>query len=94
MDKTIKQVTVEQLVNDKGNKVMNHFIIHTPEGKYLQSYDSIIAFEDLEGNITLGVDWDYSKTTREYRNQWLGMTSKELKEKIENGTIKIDNNLL
>lgn len=37
-------VTIENMKNNNDNIVPNQFIIHTPEGEYFQSYNSIIAF--------------------------------------------------
>jgi hypothetical protein len=77
--------------------VKNQFIITTDEGRYFQSYDSIIAFcpfggsdEDLK--ITLDERyWKYSTTTSKYRNQFLGETTKETQAKIDNGTYLLTN---
>ncbi len=42
----------------------NQFTIENEKGIYFQSYDSIIALKDKEGNIFLDKQyWDYSKTT-------------------------------
>jgi hypothetical protein len=72
MNKYIPHIRVENFVNDNGNKVPNQFKITTPDGQFFQSYDSIIVFEDRNVNITLGRDWDYSRTTGKYRNIFLG----------------------
>jgi hypothetical protein len=80
---------VENMVSkSSGNEVANQFVITTPEGRYFQSYDSIIAFVPYNSGKTQ-LDkrtWDYSMTTSKYRNQFLGETKKETKQKIENGT--------
>ena len=41
----------------------NQFIIETGKETYFQSYESTIAKIDKNGVLTLGNDWDYSKTT-------------------------------
>lgn len=41
---TIERIKVEQLKRESGKYIENQFIIWTPEGKYLQSNRSIIAF--------------------------------------------------
>ena len=71
--------------------VKNQFVICDGKGnEYLQSYDSIIVKKDINGNITLGQNWDYSKTTCKYRKLYLGETKKETEAKITSGEYKID----
>lgn len=41
----------------------NQFIIETGKETYFQSYESTIAKIDKNGVLTLGNDWNYSKTT-------------------------------
>ena len=75
-------------------KVKNQFVLKDNEGnEYLQSYNSIIVKRDKNNNITLGSDWDYSKTTAKYRNLYLNETKKETEAKIASGEYKIDNTL-
>ena len=70
--------------------VKNQFLIHAESGVYFQSYNTIIAFIDNEGKITLDVDkWDYSSTTSKYRNKFTGLTTQETKKKIESGEIQL-----
>ena len=40
----------------------NQFLIIDKDVKYFQSYNSMIAKIE-HGTLTLGIDWDYSKTT-------------------------------
>ena len=52
----------------------NQFIIHTPNKVLFQSYSSIIAVLDDRDNVqplTLGRDWDYSRTTLKYLYKFL-----------------------
>ena len=65
--------------------VPNQFIIHTSDGKYFQSYDSIIVFIPIEGPIQLGKDWKYSPTTSKYRNKFLGESTTETSKKLADG---------
>ena len=75
-------------------EVKNQFLLKDDNGnEYLQSYDSIIVKRDINNNITLGNNWDYSKTTGRYRNLYLGETKKETEAKIASGVYKIDNTL-
>lgn len=87
------QVTVRNMQSSRGNDVPNQFIIFTSDGTYFQSYDSIIAKIDNENNVTLGKDWNYSKTTGKYRNQFLGESLAETRKKIKSGEYKIDETL-
>lgn len=59
--------------NASGRKVPNQFVIRddATSRTTFQSYDSMIATIDYRNNtITLGEDWDYSRTTGRYRNQF------------------------
>ena len=83
---------VENMRNNRGNTVPNQFIIQTNEGLYFQSYQSVIAFIPIAGNILLDQNsWDYSTTTGKYRNQFLGETKKETEKKIADGTYILTN---
>ena len=71
-------------------QVKNQFLIHAESGVYFQSYNTIIAFIDNEGKITLDEDkWDYSVTTSKYRNKFTRMTTQETKSKIKYGLIQL-----
>jgi hypothetical protein len=86
---------VQQMTNDKGNKVANQFIIFDSEFTAFQSYDSIIVKTVWEGGkrqVYLDEEyWDYSKTTSKYRNLFLGETKKETQKKIKSGEYKLTN---
>jgi len=88
-------IKISNIKNSKGNNIPNQFIIYTPEATYFQSYNSIIVkttFENDERVVYLDEnDWDYSKTTGKYRNQFLGENKKETEKKIKNGTYKLVN---
>lgn len=87
----MEKIRVKQIMNYKGNYVLNQFIIYTKHGCYFQSYDSIIAYKDNNGNVTLDKNnWDYSRTTGKYRNLFLHENKSETRKKIENGTYKLD----
>lgn len=73
--------------------VPNQFVIRTDEGTYFQSYDSIIALIDTSGKVTLGEDWNYSKTTGKYRNKFLNETRKETEQKLKDGIYILDPSL-
>jgi hypothetical protein len=82
---------VTQMISKSGNAVANQFILSTPEFRAFQSYDSIIVKRTGQ-NIELDERyWNYSKTTSKYRSQFLGETTKETQEKIDNGTYTLTN---
>jgi len=77
--------------NRSGREVANQFTITDDEGNtYFQSYRTIIAKvapgHPLHGEIILDHNWDSSRTTGKYRNQFLGETKKETEAKIKDGT--------
>jgi len=104
---------ITQLINDRGNAVVNHFVIHRDGDRYLQSYNSIVAkidnhYSPLQETliclqpfklVTLGSDWDYSRTTLKHLRTFLGdalgfvSSTAELRKAIKDGDIVIDNNL-
>jgi hypothetical protein len=60
--------------------------------RFFQSYDSIIAKVNKRDEIILDEKyWDYSRTTSKYRNDFLNMTTKEIKQQIEDGRIRLEN---
>jgi hypothetical protein len=76
--------------------VPNQFIINTPEATFFQSYKSIIVKRDFDDDnkprVTLDETyWNYSKTTRKYRNLFLGLTSKEIEANIKSGKFLLAN---
>ena len=87
------KIKVKQMTSHRsGRPVANQFIIYTSEGRYFQSYDSIIAFKDNAGNVTLDLyDWDYSRTTGKYRNEFLREYIADTRAKIESGEYKLEN---
>ena len=77
--------------------VPNQFVITTEDGKYFQSYDSVIALipaNPLYLNKKIVLDeryWDYSTTTGKYRNEFLGETKAETQAKINSGEYVLAN---
>ena len=85
------QTKVSQFDGRNGS-VKNQFILTTSEGKYFQSYESVIVFIPNDGKIQLdSTYWDYSKTTGKYRNQFLNETKKETEQKIASGQYILTN---
>jgi len=81
------KVKVENMQSPNGNDVPNQFIIQAREGRYFQSYSTVIAFIPNNGKVVLDENkWDYSKTTGKYRNIFLREDKKETIRKIDDGT--------
>lgn len=81
------KTTVENMESPNGNKVANQFIIWTPEGKFFQSYRTVIAFKPF-GSDKVQLDasaWDYSCTTSKYRNMFLDCNTEDCKARIKSG---------
>ena len=91
--KTIKKIKTYSMSSPRtGNPVANQFEIYTPEGKYFQSYISIIAFVDKFGQIMLDEYYhNYSRTTSKYLTQFLDMNTKERTNAIKNKEIILTN---
>ena len=86
----IQKMKVYNMESPNGNKVANQFEIYTDEGKYFQSYRSIIAFKDNKGQVFLDdYYWDYSRTTGKYRNIFLNEGIVETRKKIKSGEYKL-----
>lgn len=87
---------VENLTSNRsGREVANQFEITDDAGnEFFQSYRSIIAKRPLDRQKPIELDvkyWNYSVTTSKYRNQWLGMKTKEIEAAIKAGTIILTN---
>tara|TARA_R110002012_G_scaffold213690_3_gene384779 strand:- start:910 stop:1197 length:288 start_codon:yes stop_codon:yes gene_type:complete len=89
---------VYNMKSSNGNKVPNQFIIEHNGKKYFQSYRSVIAvkqnydFKTGKYEIILDEqDWDYSRTTGKYRNEFLGEGIEATRKKIKDGTYKLTN---
>ena len=83
---------ISQMTGRTGQPVANQFIIETAQGVYFQSYDSIIAFRPDDIARPWQLDrryWDYSRTTARYRNQFLGLSTKETEKRIADGRIEL-----
>lgn len=82
---------------------LNQFHLYGEGKHYLQSYNSLVV--KIQGKeVTLGRDWDYSKTTSKYVYQFLDdysdiriydISNKRdyIRKLIEDGTIKYDENM-
>ncbi len=85
-------IKVRNMLSPGGHLAPNQFIIVDDQGNtYFQSYETIIVKESKEGIIYLDPAWDCSKTTGEYRNQFLGETKRETEAQIKSGEYVITN---
>jgi len=91
--KTIKKIKTYQMTSPRsGSPVANQFEIYTPEGRYFQSYRSIIAFVDKFDKISLDEYYhDYSRTTSKYLTQFLDMNTQERRKAIKDKEITLTN---
>lgn len=81
--RTITKVKVRNMESPRtGKPVPNQFVINTPEGTYFQSYETVIAFRDNKGEVTLDPDWNYSVTTAKYRGEFLGENTAITRKKL------------
>ena len=86
----MKRVKVRNMFGRTGREVPNQFIIETDQGKYFQSYKSVIAFKDNDSKVTLDEKyWNYSRTTGKYRNEFLGEYIELTRDKIASGEYKL-----
>jgi len=80
-----------------GNAAANQFLddktIKGISGQVFQSYSSNIALKPFDGSKTILDEryWDYSATTGNYRNQFLGEGIAETRAKIETGVYVLAN---
>ena len=72
----------------------NHNIVSLDNGnlQVLFSYDSKVVVKD-NNKVTLGRNWDYSRTTMKYVSQFLDSSAKETRDKIAKKIYKIDDSL-
>lgn len=74
----------ENMQSNQGNDILNQFIIRGNDFTLFQSYNSPIVMRK-NGKVYLFKNWDYSKTTGKYRNQFLNETKKETLDKLKSG---------
>ena len=83
---------VKQMFTGGGNPAPNQFLLYVSNGTYFQSYNSTIAFRDHNGKIQLDENkWNYSKTTAEYRRDFLEEGIDITKDKILSGEYQLTN---
>jgi len=73
------------------NLAPNQIVVRNSENVFFNSYGTnIVKIED--GKMFLDEKfYNYSKTTTKYRNQFLGLTTKEVEKNIKNGIFLLIN---
>lgn len=79
---------VQNLKTQSGNEAPNQFILYFEHGSIFQSYRSVIAVK-YRDKTYLTDDWNYSRTTSKYRTWYLNESTKDTRDKINNGRYKI-----
>lgn len=73
---------ISNLVNERGNKVANQFVIENENSITFQSYNSTVceirpASMGFEKVVVFGKDWDYSRTTMKNLGSFLKQNNLE-----------------
>ena len=88
---------ISNLVNERGNRVANQFIVENNNTITFQSYNSIVceirpASMGFKKVVVLGKDWDYSRTTTKHLGTFLKQNNleylagaKNIREALERG---------
>ena len=89
----IRPITVKSMDTRGGNTAADQYIINDGKGnEFFQSYSTVIARSDVAGNITLDENhWNYSRTTGQYRNQFLNEGINDTRTKINSGVYALAN---
>lgn len=66
-----------------GNAVSNQVVVNFENASVFESYGTLIAVKK-DDKIYLSKDYNYSRTTSKYLNQFCGMTSKEVEKELKN----------
>lgn len=87
-----KVTKIQPMYTRQGNYAKNQHILHTKQGRFFKSYNSIIAFISNKGKVYLDKKyWDYSQTTSNYRNQFLQEGINDTRKNIKNNTYTLTN---
>lgn len=88
---------ISNLVNERGNRVANQFVIENENSIAFQSYNSMVceirpASMGFEKVVVFGKDWDYSRTTTKHLGNFLKQNNleflagaKNIREALERG---------
>lgn len=74
----------------------NQTVLKFEQGRIFASYESIIVIEFFDdkdckysNQMFFGKDWNYSRTTSKYRNQFLSRDTKWCNEQVTSNEIKV-----
>ena len=83
----------EKMKTKFGNDSKDQVIVHDGDRRVFVSYGTPIAeIAGYGGAVTLDKDyWDYSVTTGQYRNEFLGEGIADTRKKIKEGTYQLTN---
>lgn len=93
--KALPKIKVSNMESPRtGTPVANQFVIDTPEMQIFQSYSTVIAIKTFGYGKTAGLvldedAWEYSVTTAKYRNIFTGLTTKETRDRVKSGEIRL-----
>jgi len=71
----------------------SQFIVYTDNGAYFQSCSFVVAHIDKDLNITLGKNWNSSRTIKKYLSQFLKKPYKDIVNDFKTNKIKFDKDL-
>lgn len=73
-----------------GHPVANQFLILAEDGtKIFRSYSTDIVKVLPNGDTYISDKWDCSRTTKKYTCQFLGLTGKQIEQKLTNEEFKV-----
>jgi len=78
----------EFMTTKGGNPARDQKVITTPQGKYLKSYNSLVAYIGKDGTVKVGPHYNYSQTTVYYVGKFLDSTLPQIRKDIQAGRIK------
>lgn len=82
MIREIEQFTWE------GKPINNQIVVMTDSHRYLVSYGKVVAAKGI-GRPVVSVDWDTSVTTAKYVSRFFGLSTKEIRKFIADGTFRL-----
>ena len=90
-------IGVENMTSRNGKPIPNQVILSESLGDTFVSYGTKIVYQStriskdgLPKDIIVDeTNWDYSRTTGKYRNEFMGMGVQDVRDHIKDGRIKV-----
>jgi hypothetical protein len=83
-------VNLQTLANASINHIAaNHTTLSIGGFTVLYSYNSLIVVIEPSGQVLLGTDWKYSKTTSKFRSQFLNESTAITEAKLASGEYRL-----